>query len=77
MRRVYVVAESIPGYMPEAEPAEFTNRREAGQYALTLARELRELGYRVRGNMHVGYYAERDDEDLGRIITITESYTFD
>lgn len=77
MKRTYIVAESIPGYLPDTEPVEFTNRREAGRYALTLARELRGLGYVVKGNMRIGYYAERDADDLGRIITITESYAFD
>ena len=70
----YVVVESTPGYLPETEPAEFTNKREAGRYALSLARELREQGYKVKGNMRIGYYAERDDEDLGRIIKILPYY---
>lgn len=74
LKRRYVVVENAPGYLPDSEPAEFTNKREAGQYALSLARELREQGYRVRGNMHVGYYAERDADDLGRIIKILPYY---
>lgn len=74
LRYRYVVVEYTPGYMPDVEPAEFTNKREAQQYALSLARELRELGYVVKGNMHSGYYAERDADDLGRIITVTECY---
>lgn len=73
MRR-YVVVENTPGYLPDEEPAEFTNRREAGQYALSLARELKEQGYRVTGNMRDGYYAERDADDLGRIIEILPYY---
>lgn len=75
MKCRYVVVESTPGYTPDTEPAEFTNRREAGQYALALARELRELGYRVYGSMKEGYYyAERDADDLGRVIEILPYY---
>lgn len=74
MQRTYIVIESTPGYLPDTEPASFTNKREAQQYALALARELRELGYKVTGNMHIGYYAERDQDDLGRIIKILPYY---
>lgn len=74
LRYRYVVVENTPGYMPDSEPVEFTNRREAGQYALSLARELREQGYRVTGNTRDGYYAERDADDLGRIIKILPYY---
>lgn len=74
MKCRYVVMENTPGYMPDTEPAEFANRREVGQYALSLARELREQGYRVTGNMREGYYAERDADDLGRIIKILLYY---
>lgn len=74
MKCRYVVVENTPGYLPDEEPAEFTNRREAGQYALSLARELRTQGYQVKGNMRVGYYAERDADDLGRIIKILPYY---
>lgn len=70
----YVVVENTPGFLPDTEPVEFTNKREAGRYALSLARELREQGYTVKGNMHIGYYAEKDSDDLGRVIKILPYY---
>lgn len=78
-RRRYTVVENTPGYLPDSEPAVFTTKRAAQQYARDLARELRELGYRVYGNMREGYYAERPDNeyDLGRVISITEVYDYD
>ena len=68
----YHVIENTPGYLPESEPATFTNKREAGQYAYSLARELREAGYSVSGNQSDGYYGEMHSNDLGRVIEITE-----
>lgn len=70
----YVVVEFTPGFLPDGEPAEFTNKREAQQYALSLARELREQGYKVKGNMRIGYYAEKSPDDLGRIIEVLPYY---
>ena len=39
MRVKYVVIECFPGCMPENEPAEFTNRRDAESYAYQTARD--------------------------------------
>ena len=65
--RGYHVLESTPGYMPDVEPAHFNSLRAARSYALDLARELREAGYRVSG-ARGDYYGERSARDLGRII---------
>jgi hypothetical protein len=77
MARVHFhVIENTPGYMPDSEPAYFRSRVNAGGYALELARELREDGYRVSGNKSIGYQAHRrnDDNDLGRVIEIHDCY---
>jgi hypothetical protein len=66
----YHIIENTPGYMPDSEPADFTNRGIAQSYMAQLARELREDGYKVSGNRRIGYYAERDSRDLGRSIVM-------
>ena len=73
----YHVVENTPGYLPDSEPATFTSRRDAGSYALSLARELRSDGYHVSGTRETGYYAERDSSDLGRVIEISDCYESD
>jgi hypothetical protein len=67
LSRHYHVVENTPGYLPESEPACFRTKGEAENYAQSLADELRDQGYRVSGNKHNGYYAERDRNDLGRV----------
>lgn len=58
----WTVIESTPGYLPESDPALFTNKRDAERYAAELARELRELGYAVTGSARFGvYWAEHED----------------
>lgn len=70
-RSHYHVVEHTPGYMPDTEAATYANRRDALAYAVSLARELREQGYRVSGSGG-NYYAERSRSDLGRCIeTVT------
>lgn len=72
MRQHYHVIENTPGYLPDSEPATFTNRREANRYAAGLAAELREDGYHVYGSAESGLYsAERSASDLGRAIEVT------
>ena len=72
-RRHYHVIENTPGYMPDTEGSTHTNRREAESYAASLARELREDGYKIDGSARRGYlYAERDNWDLGRVIEIND-----
>jgi hypothetical protein len=69
MKTKYVVVESTPGYMPDSDPIECTSKKEAGQIALGLARELREDGYFVYGNMQDGYDCP-SYMTLGRVIEI-------
>lgn len=75
----YIVIESTPGYMPEAdEPAEFDNYADAVAYANELADELEEQGYTTDRSWasRDNYYAikaERTDTvapDLGRYIEV-------
>src|SRR5687767_9518918 len=42
MKPAYIVIQNMVGYMPENEPAIFTNRRRAVSYAYETAREMRE-----------------------------------
>lgn len=65
----YHVVENTPGYMPDTEPSTWRTEKEAEAEAASLAKELQEQGYRVRRTQN-GYYAERDDDDLGRVIEI-------
>ena len=74
MKLHYHVIENTPGYMPESDPYIATSLKDAGDYALSLARELREGGYIVSGTKRTGYYGERDSHDLGRVITISDCY---
>lgn len=70
----WVVVENTPGYMPESIPAAFTNRQDADRYAAELARELRDEGYSVSGSARDGgYSAERNADDLGRVIEISRA----
>lgn len=75
----FVVIESTPGYMPEADdPAIFDTYAEAVAYANELADELEEQGYETdRSWASSGNYyaikAERSDTvapDLGRFIAV-------
>lgn len=68
----WVVTEYTPGYLPDNAPAICDNLKEAGDYALTLKRELEEAGYTVSGTRRDGYTAERSSTDLGRVIEIRE-----
>ena len=63
----YHVCENTPGYLPDSDPATFTSKRDAMAYARSLASELRDDGYHVRGS-HGNYYGELDANDLGRVI---------
>lgn len=68
---MYLVIENTPGYMPESNPEVFTNLRDAHQFAAWLAKELREMGYTVRGSAKSGYYyAELSPDVPGRVIEI-------
>ncbi len=67
----WVVIENTPGYMPDDEPAEFDTKRAAMGHMVELKHELIELGYHVRGTASEGYYAERDSNDLGRVVEIS------
>jgi hypothetical protein len=61
--------------LPESDPAVFSSRRAAESYAASLARELREEGYRCSGAARDGQiYAEQDADDLGRVIEVTECF---
>lgn len=65
---MWLVIENTPGYMPDSEPAAFTNRKEAASYAYSLAKDLRDQGYKVIGSD--GFYdATLHANDLGRVIT--------
>lgn len=67
----YHVIENTPGYMPDADPAMFTTKRDAQAYAASLARELREDGYHCWGSASSGSIScERNSDDLGRVIEI-------
>jgi hypothetical protein len=69
----YHVIENTPGYMPDdPDPSVFTSKRDAQAYAQELAESLREDGYHVSGNRRDGYYGERDANDLGRVIEISD-----
>ena len=68
----WAVVENTPGYMPDNDPAQFFALGPAREYAHDLADELREAGYKVVGNKRDGYYGERHDNDLGRVIEIVK-----
>lgn len=73
MRSHYHVIESTPGYLPDSDPATFTNKRTAIAHAYSLCRELREDGYRMSGSQ--GNYSGTTDAkmyDLGRVIETFE-----
>jgi hypothetical protein len=64
------VVENTPGYLPEGDPIECDTKQEAYEAAKELAGQLREAGYRVKGNMRNGYFGKRHKNDLGRVIEI-------
>lgn len=76
----WCVTESTPGYMPDDDPAIFTEYSEATAYANELADELEEQGYTCdRGWASSGNYfavhCTRDDTvapDLGRCIAVEQ-----
>jgi hypothetical protein len=69
---LYRVVENTPGYMPEVdEPPVFGFRAEAVDYALALAAELRELGYRVHRH-GLQWFCEQNRRDIGRMIEVRE-----
>jgi len=80
----FVVIESTPGYMPDAdEPAVFDNYADAVAYANELCNELEEQGYTVdrswasQDNLFAAH-ATRDDTiapDLGRTIQVVRDDT--
>lgn len=76
MARHYHVTETTPGYLPDSEPATFTNRKRAVSYAFSLVRELREDDYKVTGR-DGDYYGETYAGDLGRAIETIECFEDD
>lgn len=65
------VVENTPGYLPDdMDDSTFIRITEARNYAMSLAQELREQGYHVSGNRKYGYYAEKGNNDLGRVIEV-------
>lgn len=75
IQEAYVVIESTPGYLPDAEPADFVDYSDAVAYANELCNELVKAGYSVdrswasRDN-YFAAYAERDADDLGRYVEV-------
>ena len=73
MKRHYHVIENTPGYLPDSDPYITTRRADAERVASSLARELREDGYKTWGSARSwSIHAERDSSDLGRVIEIVE-----
>jgi hypothetical protein len=72
----YIVIENTPGYLPDSEPVEFTNKHDAYSYAADLAKELSEMGYNVVGK-NGEYLAQHPDReyDLGRVIETVVDYS--
>jgi hypothetical protein len=72
----YTVIENTPGYLPDAEPADFTEYRDAVEYANDLADQLEGEGYRTDRSIasRDNYYAvsayRNDPYDLGRVIEV-------
>ncbi|MGH7382947.1 MAG: hypothetical protein ACREKR_12085 [Candidatus Methylomirabilales bacterium] len=77
MKRTYTVVENTPGYLPETDAYETTNRRDAERMASGLARDLREMGYRTTGSARSGFiradYGDTSSHFLGRVVEILEA----
>lgn len=68
---MYVVVDNTPGYLPDSDPADFTNLRDARSFAASIASEYREDGNKVSkfsGSRWTEYHVE--DGSLGRVISV-------
>jgi hypothetical protein len=74
---MYLVIENTPGYLPDSDPAEFTEYADAVAYANELADELEDQGFTTDRSWasRDNYYAisatdPNKTHDLGRTIEI-------
>jgi hypothetical protein len=78
---MFMVIEHTPGYLPDVEGAEFETLQEAAVYAQDLFAELVEEKYvfidgsdpSISGAVEWWYYFQKDENDLGRQVTITQT----
>ncbi len=72
----WLVVENTPGYLPDSEPADFTEYADAVSYANELADQLEEDGYECdrswasSGNYYAIMCARAGEHELGRWIGI-------
>ena len=76
---MFAVIENTPGYLPESEGGLHLSIEDALADAGALHAELEEEGYRQvdcgsqqMGTLHKWYYYQKDENDLGRMVTIEE-----
>lgn len=73
MMAKYIVIENTPGYLPESEPIECESFDDAMSVFKETIRELLDSDYNIVIQIEGYAYLERNANDLGRVIEITES----
>ncbi len=73
MAQHYHVGMNTPGYLPESDVYQYSNRRDAMQAAADEVRRLREDGFIVYGSARSGDYwtKGRSEHDLGLHVWIS------